>query len=248
MPRADWRHALTAAKRLALRFPGVIGVDYGYKYLAGARTTRQCVRFHVARKLLPAALRPHETLPKELGAVDCDVLQASYAPHAATAQVSPLQPGAGIGNLARASAGTLGAIVREAESGRLCLLSSWHVLCASTAAQIGEPISQPSPQRTVAQLQRWLDPARGYDVAIARLAGATAGDASIGRALVRCVEEPELGTALTKVGAASGTTHALVDGIEGMYFVGQGTYPGIGMPMVMISSRLVAERVISEWM
>lgn len=35
--------------------------------------------------------------------------------------------------------------------------------------------------------------------------------------------------------------------IDGLYFVGQGTYPGIGMPMVMISSRLVTERVLSEW-
>ena len=32
-------------------------------------------------------------------------------------------------------------------------------------------------------------------------------------------------------------------GIQGLYFVGQGTYPGIGMPMVMISSRLVTERI-----
>jgi phytoene desaturase len=35
--------------------------------------------------------------------------------------------------------------------------------------------------------------------------------------------------------------------IEGLYFVGQGTYPGIGMPMVMISSRLVTERIVKEW-
>ena len=36
--------------------------------------------------------------------------------------------------------------------------------------------------------------------------------------------------------------------IHGLYFVGQSTYPGIGMPMVMISSRLVTERVLGEWM
>ncbi len=35
--------------------------------------------------------------------------------------------------------------------------------------------------------------------------------------------------------------------VSGLYFVGQGTYPGIGMPMVMISSRLVTERVMVEW-
>ncbi len=41
--------------------------------------------------------------------------------------------------------------------------------------------------------------------------------------------------------------HNKASQIDGMYFVGQGTYPGIGMPMVMISSRLVTERVIGEW-
>jgi phytoene desaturase len=35
--------------------------------------------------------------------------------------------------------------------------------------------------------------------------------------------------------------------IDGLYFVGQGTYPGIGMPMVHLSARLVTERIISEW-
>lgn len=35
--------------------------------------------------------------------------------------------------------------------------------------------------------------------------------------------------------------------IQGLYFVGQGTYPGIGMPMVMISSKLVTERISAEW-
>jgi phytoene desaturase len=41
--------------------------------------------------------------------------------------------------------------------------------------------------------------------------------------------------------------HNKSDDIEGLYFVGQGTYPGIGMPMVMISSRLVVERILKEW-
>jgi phytoene desaturase len=35
--------------------------------------------------------------------------------------------------------------------------------------------------------------------------------------------------------------------VEGLYFVGQGTYPGIGIPMVLISSRLVTERILEEW-
>lgn len=41
--------------------------------------------------------------------------------------------------------------------------------------------------------------------------------------------------------------HNRAAGVRGLYFVGQGTYPGIGMPMVMISSRLVTERICKEW-
>jgi phytoene desaturase len=35
--------------------------------------------------------------------------------------------------------------------------------------------------------------------------------------------------------------------IHGLYFVGQGTYPGIGMPMVHLSAKLVSERIMKEW-
>ncbi len=35
--------------------------------------------------------------------------------------------------------------------------------------------------------------------------------------------------------------------IDGLYFVGQGTYPGIGMPMVHLSAKLVTERIVEEW-
>lgn len=34
--------------------------------------------------------------------------------------------------------------------------------------------------------------------------------------------------------------------IQGLYFVGQGTYPGIGMPMVHLSAKLVAQRVVKD--
>jgi phytoene desaturase len=40
--------------------------------------------------------------------------------------------------------------------------------------------------------------------------------------------------------------HNVARDIPGLYFVGQATYPGIGMPMVMISARLLAERLAKE--
>ena len=35
--------------------------------------------------------------------------------------------------------------------------------------------------------------------------------------------------------------------IRSLYFVGQGTYPGIGMPMVHLSAKLLVERIEKEW-
>jgi phytoene dehydrogenase-like protein len=40
--------------------------------------------------------------------------------------------------------------------------------------------------------------------------------------------------------------HNVARDIPGLYFAGQGTYPGIGMPMVLISSDLVVQRIISS--
>ncbi len=40
--------------------------------------------------------------------------------------------------------------------------------------------------------------------------------------------------------------HNVARDIPGLYFVGQATYPGIGMPMVMLSARLLAERLQSK--
>lgn len=40
--------------------------------------------------------------------------------------------------------------------------------------------------------------------------------------------------------------HNVARDIPGLYFVGQDTYPGIGMPMVMLSACLLAERLAKE--
>jgi phytoene desaturase len=40
--------------------------------------------------------------------------------------------------------------------------------------------------------------------------------------------------------------HNVARDIARLYFVGQGTYPGIGMPMVQLSAKLVTERIMKE--
>jgi len=218
MPMPSWHVSLAAAKRLALRFPGVTGVDYGYKYHSGARSSRLCVRFHVAHKLPLEALRPHEVLPADLGSIACDVLQARYAPRAAPHS--------------RPGAGALGAIVRDAGSGRLCLLSNWHVLCGGAGARRGESVFRPGearpgtgPARAIAALERWINPKQGCDAAIAVLSAEMRHADAFADIGVRIsgLEEPRLGLALQGSGAAP-LNQALVDGIEGMYELDFGAY------------------------
>ncbi len=234
MPTNNWRTALAAAKRIALRFPGVTGVDYGYKYAAGRRSAQPCVRFHVSHKKPSDALRAHELLPTDLGSIACDVVQARYATHASMQfRGDQVRPGMSIGNATRRSTGTLGAIVREAGSGRLCLLSNWHVLCGGPAAQRGESICRfgglhpgAGAAQSIASLERWLDLKQGCDAAIAILSAGVSHDDAIADIGVRIsgLEEPRLGLAVIKSGAASGVTHALIDGIEGMYELDFGSY------------------------
>jgi hypothetical protein len=223
------RDALNQAKRLAFGVPGIRGVDFGTMYRKGrVRSVRSGIRFHVAQKLPPGELSKERLLPKAIDGSSCDVIQASYEPHAVrpTDPFDPLQPGISIGNLTRQSTGSLGAFVRDVQGGRPCMLSNWHVLAGSTAAAIGDPISQPGPRhleanpaRPVAQLLRWTDLSHGVDAALAAVEQNVATDGlpfGLTKAAVG-VAEPAVGMRVVKSGVITGVTHAIVDGIEGSF-------------------------------
>jgi phytoene desaturase len=62
----------------------------------------------------------------------------------------------------------------------------------------------------------------------------------------------ELGTAFGSLSqgffqSAYFRPHNKAHDIQGLYFVGQATYPGIGMPMVHISARLLEERILKDY-
>jgi hypothetical protein len=226
----DWKATLTKAKRLVRRYPGVIGVDWGHIYEDGVRTGEQGVRFHVPRKLPLRALAMEDRLPKAVDKTRADVIEGGYKPHGGDpfALAATLQPGLSIGNVPRESSGTLGLFVRDRGDGALCILSNWHVLCGGLAARKGDMISQPGPQflgpnppRQVAELRRWVTPARQYDAAIAALAsGMQISEALLtGNVTIARITDPQVGMHVVKSGAASGFTHALIDGINGSYQV-----------------------------
>ena len=222
------RQALNRAKRIAVHVPDIQGVDFGVLYRNDrVRSKRHGIRFHIRKKLPLNELSAANLLPEKIDGIPCDVIEAAYEPHASpTEAADPIRPGVSIGNVARQSTGTLGAVVRDTDSGRSCALSNWHVLSGSTQAAEGDSISQPGPRhlgnrppRPVAQLLRWTDLSHGIDAALAVLDPALALDrlpfgftlAALGTA------EPEVGMRVIKSGVVTGVTHGLIDGIEGSF-------------------------------
>lgn len=223
------REALSQAKRLAINLPEVSGVDFGVLYTNGkARGRRSGIRFHMTRKRPLSELAAHEVLPSAINGVPVDVIEARYGLHAVQRRgpSDPLQPGISVGSVPHLSTGTLGAFVRDAATGALCMLSNWHVLCASTAAAAGDAITQPGvghlgagAARPVASLLRWLDLSHGLDAAIATMATGVAlnhAPFEVQRTIAG-VMEPAVNMRLVKSGAISGVTHAKVDGVGGSY-------------------------------
>jgi hypothetical protein len=229
------RQALNRAKRKAFNLAECRGVDFGVLYRNGQpRSKRHGIRFHVRKKLPLNELSRYSRLPKAMSNVPCDVIEASYEPHLSPTEVAnPVRPGVSVGNVARQSTGTLGAYVRDIGSGRICMLSNWHVLSGSTQAVQGESISQPGPRhlgthpaRPVAQLLRWSDLSHGIDAAVAALDPAIALDQlPLGlTSRPTAAANPEVGMHLVKSGVVTGVTHGIVDGIEGSYPMDYATF------------------------
>ena len=225
---------LDKVRELWLNRPGVTGLDVGYRQENGHLTDELAIRVHVARKLPNSALEPGFSFSVHgesslLGDFRIDVIEASYAPAASgapganigrTNRVEPLVGGISVGN-ARVSAGTLGAIVWDRESGAPCVLSNWHVLCGSNACQPGETIYQPGPfdgggqDDRIAELLRWQLDKHG-DAALAKLIG----DREFARDLLELnplsgVEaNPRLGLRVVKSGRTTAITQGIIDGVS----------------------------------
>lgn len=163
-------HVLRKQAQRYLRLPNVTSVGVGRKIVAGKQTDELCIQFTVSRKLAPEQLEKEslESLPEifvdEDGSkISTDILERSYKPShqivghlsKCTAEESEpphdirrrrlekVQPGVSISHYS-GTAGTLGAIVYDKQSGQPLLLSNWHVL-AGNGAQVGDQIVQPGP-------------------------------------------------------------------------------------------------------
>lgn len=150
-------------KETILAKPNVVGVGTGYKVVGGVTSDDLCIMAMVSKKIPRAGLEPDAMVPSKLDGVGTDVLQVGLlqAHGGRLERNRPLVGGISIGHF-KVTAGTLGGVVRDRESGERFIISNNHVLANSNDAQIGDPIIQPgaadggrADDDTVAHLEKF---------------------------------------------------------------------------------------------
>ncbi|HTD80776.1 MAG TPA: hypothetical protein VK723_01370, partial [Thermoplasmata archaeon] len=153
-------------------------------------TDEPAVIVFVEKKVPEPQLKRKDMIPKTLDEVKTDVIESGRLKAQAamaggktrTDRWRPAPGGVSVGHI-RITAGTLGGVVRR--QGRRVVLSNNHVLAASNAARIGDPILQPGPADSgtrddaIATLERFVE---------IRFEDTMAGGWSLGRWLRRLAE------------------------------------------------------------
>jgi len=124
--------------------PNVVGLGVGYR-VAGNRVTDELGVVVLVRNKVPLAGLPSEAVvPRELDGVRTDVIEVGdLRPlQVPTDRWRPAPGGVSIGHY-KITAGTLGCIVRDRQTGARLILSNNHVLGNSNDASPGDPILQP---------------------------------------------------------------------------------------------------------
>jgi hypothetical protein len=131
-------------KELILAKPNVVGVGTGFKEVRGRITDEVCVVALVRQKLPKAGLRKEELVPPKLEGIATDVIQVGdlRAQASRTDRIRPVPGGVSVGHF-KITAGTLGCVVKDRNTGERLILSNNHVLANNNNAEIGDPIIQP---------------------------------------------------------------------------------------------------------
>lgn len=147
-----------------LRRRNVVGVAVGYKNYKGTSTDELAVAVLVEQKKPVEALTEEDLIPRDLQGARTDVIEVGHLVAHATPRdrYRPTIPaGVSIGHF-KVTAGTIGAIVFDRDTGEPLILSNNHVLANSNDSLIGDVILQPGPtdhgvrpDDVVAQLHRY---------------------------------------------------------------------------------------------
>ena len=130
-----------------LRRRGVVGVGIGYRNYKERLTDQLAMAVLVEQKKPIEALSAEDLIPSDVNGARTDVVEIGRL----EALIDPrdrLRPnipaGVSIGHY-RVTAGTLGAVVFDRNTGEPLLLSNNHVLANSNEGEIGDAILQPGP-------------------------------------------------------------------------------------------------------
>jgi endonuclease G len=218
-----------------LNDPNITSVGIGYKTAGGKATKTPVVTFSVQQKVAPEHVEnvSESPIPKTFEyegiQIPTDVVQRSFSPSYLVVEAvakdprkvrnDPIAPGVSVANY-RSTAGTLGALVRNRQTGDVVMLSNWHVLHTSKGA-IGDVIVQPGPfddnrvanNRVGVLLRSHLGLAG--DCAIASIEGRKINQEVFGLGVpVRKIAKPQLGDKVVKSGRTTGITYGIVTRIE----------------------------------
>lgn len=129
----------------------IIGVGYGYKLVRSSDTGIDAVVVLVRKKKPHHMLIRHEVIPRRIDGRPTDVIEVGDIRllNERTTMLRPAIPGVSIGH-SRVSAGTLGAVIRDRDTGEWLILSNNHVLANGSdgtdgRCQMGDEILQPGP-------------------------------------------------------------------------------------------------------
>jgi S1-C subfamily serine protease len=147
-----------------LKKANVVGVGIGEKTTGGLPVGRLCLKVYVEKKLEKSRLAKSDLVPLKLSQVETDVEEVGkIKAHGFIGRMRPALGGVSIGHY-KITAGTLGCLVRDKQTGRGLILSNNHVLANSNAAKKGDIIIQPGaadggkvPKDKLAELERWIE-------------------------------------------------------------------------------------------
>jgi hypothetical protein len=239
------RQAKEQIERELLNYPGVTGVDIGYKEVGGQRTDQLAIRVLVKKKR--ADVRPEERVPETIGGFPTDVIERRYELQmlavdaellmlqADAQQYDPLKGGISVGPCRPVGgtvlSGTLGLIVTDNATGKPMLLSNFHVLCGDRTWTVGDAVAQPGrvdqgtcPAATVGALQRAVLDDK-VDCAVADVTARASTTEIVDIGVVRGMNTVTIGDPVRKRGRSTGLTYGFVDGLDLTIIV---PYPGIG--------------------
>lgn len=218
-----------------LKDPNITSLGIGYKVVNGKTSKTPVVQFSVERKVAPESVGAVSDLPipstieYEGIQIPTDVVQRSYKPSyqlvekttkdVRKARNDPLVPGISISHF-KSSAGTLGALVRNRQTGDVVMLSNWHVL-HTRQGKIGDAIVQPGPhddnrveRNRIGELLRSHLGLAG-DCAIASIDGRKFDEKILGLGVpVRRLAKPQLGDKVVKSGRTTAITYGIITRIE----------------------------------